>query len=374
MNTPVLLSYAFRPFFLLGAVYSTLSIALWLAAMDTGFRSVTPYWHAHELLIGFGLAAVAGFSLTAVAVWTGRPNVRGLPLAVLISCWLAGRLAMNTSMIGPVSTAVLDMLFPLLLTLLFGREVIAARNRRNYKLVSALAVITVLNGAWHLGHERLATYLLIHAFLVTVAIVAGRITPAFTANWLKQQGASRLPSNPQWLGAVAVSLSVLTGMAAAAWPSEWVTGGMALVTAIAHGLRLALWRGLSTLSNPLLFVLHVAYAWLPIGYLWMAMASFGWWVTPSSALHAMTMGGIGFVVLGVITRVALGHTGRPLKAARLTVLAYWVLALSVVIRISAPWTGAHNFATIELAAALWALAFGLFLWVYWPILTKPRPA
>ena len=147
---------------------------------------------------------------------------------------------------------------------------------------------------------------------------------------------------------------------------------LAVTAALLHALRLARWKGFATISNPLLFVLHVAYAWLPVGYALLACAAFGWLFSPTTALHALTMGAIGGTVLAVTTRVALGHTGRPLHAARVTVVAYWLLMIAVVIRTLGPFSGFSYLLVIDLAAMGWVLAFALFTWVYWPILSRSR--
>lgn len=382
MNTkvPVLLSYAFRPFFLFNAVFSILVVGAWVFSLHgAGLPFATALWHGHEMLFGFAMAAVAGFSLTAVATWTGRPAVNGFPLAFLLVSWLAGRLVMAFSGGLPVNLVLLlDMLFPVLLTLLLGREIIGARNLRNYPLLVIMSVVILLNALYHLGArqwlpgaDRLALYLMIHTIVLLVVIIAGRIVPAFTANWLRQQGKDRLPVNTTWLNRLAVALTVAVALASGFYPSHPVTGALALAAALAHGSRLSRWRGFSTLSNPLLFVLHVAYCWLPAGYALLAFAVFGWMFSPTAALHALTMGAIGSMVLAVTTRVALGHTGRPLHAARLTVLAYWVFMLAALVRVFGPLTGIDYLSLMDLAAAGWVLAYVLFCWVYWPILSRP---
>ena len=171
-----------------------------------------------------------------------------------------------------------------------------------------------------------------------------------------------------------IILTLLVGLSASFTPTSVLTGVLAFAAAITHAYRLSQWKGLSTTSNPLLFVLHVAYLWLPIGYTLLACAVFGWLFTPTAALHALTMGVIGGMVLAVTTRVSLGHTGRPLEAARLTVLAYWLLTLSVIFRVLSPLSTNKYMLMIDLSATSWVLAFGLFLWVYWPILTRAKPA
>jgi uncharacterized protein involved in response to NO len=380
-KTPVLLSYAFRPFFLLNGVFAVLIVFLWIVGLHgRGLSAITPLWHSHEMLVGFALAAVAGFSLTAVATWTGRPAITGAPLAILVLFWLTGRLAMLLSTSLPASfTFLLDMLFPVLLAVLLGREIIAARNRRNYPLVAIIFVVAGLNALYHLGAgqwlpgtERVAVYLLIHILLLLVTIIAGRIVPSFTGNWLRQQGQDQVPLSSNNIDQAALVLTLVTGLSASFIPTHWLTGGFALAAAIVHGFRLSRWKGMATISNPLLFVLHVAYLWLPFGYALLACAVFGWVFTPTAALHALTMGAIGSMVLAVTTRVALGHTGRPLQATRLTVFAYWLLMLAALVRVLGPLTGKSYILMIDLSATGWMLAFAIFTWVYWPILSRPR--
>lgn len=348
----------------------------------SGLPGITPLWHSHELLVGFAMAAVAGFSLTAVANWTGRPAIHGAPLAWLVFFWLAGRLAMVLAGWLPAGlVALLDMLFPLMLSVLLGREIYGGKSKRNYILVVIVVFLAFLNGIYHLGINqvlpgggRMAIYLLIHTLLVLVTIIAGRIVPAFTGNWLRIQGHKRLPVNSDGIDRAALSLTVLVGLAASFAPLHTVTGILAFAAAAVHGFRLSRWRGFATTSNPLLFVLHAAYAWLPVGYALLGSAVFGWLFTPTAALHALTMGAIGSMVLAVTSRVALGHTGRPLQASRATVLAYWLLMIAVLIRVLGPLTGKSYLLMIDLSAAGWMLAFAIFVWVYWPILTHSKAA
>ncbi len=377
-----LFSYAFRPFFLLNGVFAILIMLLWILTLHgSGLGFITPLWHSHEMLVGFALAAVAGFSLTAVANWTGRPAVQGAPLVWLVLSWLAGRLAMLFSgWIPPVLVALLDMLFPILLCTLLSIEIIGGRSRRNYPLVAITVVIAALNGLYHLGTnhwavagDRTVIYLLIHTILVLVSIIAGRIVPSFTANWLRTQGHERLPVNNEAVDRLALWLSVVVGLAAGFTPQHSMTGWLAFAAALVHGYRLSQWQAFSTTSNPLLFVLHAAYVWLPVGYALLGCSVFGWWFTPTTALHALTVGAIGSIVLAVTTRVALGHTGRPLQASRATVMAYWIFMLAALSRVFGPLTGEYQMLLTDFSAAGWMLTFAIFTWTYWPILTRPRP-
>jgi uncharacterized protein involved in response to NO len=380
-KAPVLLSYAFRPFFLMNGVFAILIVFAWVMTLHgVGLSTASPMWHSHEMLIGFAMATVAGFSLTAVANWTGRPAVKGLPLAWLVTSWLVGRLAMLSINWLPSSLIFfLDMLFPVLLLLMLGREIIGGRSKRNYPLVAILVAVAGFNSLYHLGvnqwlpgYDRLAIYLLIHTILLLVTIIAGRIVPAFTGNWLRQNGETKMPVNKELVNRSALWLTIAVGLAASLMPMHPVTGILAFIAALVHGLRLSRWRAFATISNPLLFVLHLAYLWLPIGYALLGCAVFGWLFAPTAALHALTMGAIGSMVLAVTTRVALGHTGRPLQAARATVVAYWIFMIAVLIRVLGPLSGTSYMRMIDLSATGWMLAFAIFTWVYWPILGRAK--
>ncbi len=380
-----LFSYSFRPFFLLGAVFAIIIVALWVLALHApmGLPPEMLYWHGHEMLVGFAMSAVAGFLLTAISRWTGRPPLQGVELQLLLALWLAGRLAMGFAFaISPWLAAGVDMLFPVALVVFVAREIAAAGNARNYPIIVIVTLLACLNGLYHAGRiedaaeqKYLAVYLLIHLVLLLIAIIAGRIIPNFTAGWLKSMrpDVSRQPQSRAFLEIAALLSTLVTGIAAAAVPLSALTAEslpwLAGFAAIAHLLRLSLWRGLATVSNPLLFVLHVAYSWLPLGYGLMALAALGL-LPPTLALHALTMGAIGVMILAVTTRVALGHTGRPLQAARATVAAYWVLMLAVIARLSGAFVSSYM-ATVDLSALLWITAFGIFLWVYWPVLIGP---
>ncbi len=225
--TPVFLSYAFRPFFLMNGIFSILIIFIWVMTLHgKGLPTATPLWHSHEMLIGFAMAAVAGFSLTAVANWTGRPAVHGAPLAWLVFSWLVGRLVMVSSGWLPASLVfVLDMLFPVLLCFLLGREIISGRSRRNYTLVAIIVMVAILNILYHSGvnqwlplTDRLAIYLLIHTLLLLVTIIAGRIVPSFTGNWLRMQGKSNLPVNSEAVNKASLMMTMLVGLTASFMP------------------------------------------------------------------------------------------------------------------------------------------------------------
>jgi uncharacterized protein involved in response to NO len=379
-----LLSYAFRVFFVLGTLCAFAVMLLWpLAILGYGPLVGHPnlvQWHSHEMVFGFAAAIIAGFTLTAVANWTGRPPVRGLPLGLLALAWLAGRIAhMFSGDAFVVAVAIVDMVFPCLLVFLFGREVLAGGNWRNAPVVAVIALLAGLNLMFHLGvgnasgMDALAILLAVHTVLVLVTIISGRIIPSFTANWLRAQGMPEevFPRVIPAVDIVTILLTVVTGLGVSFAPFHPLTGVMAFAAAGAHALRLSRWSGLRTMGEPLMFVLHVAYAWFPIGYVLTGIAVFGAYM-PTVALHALTIGGITGMVLAMTSRVTLGHTGRPLKAARLTVAIYVLWMATVIVRLTGPLAGSNYVLTVETAASIWLVVFMLFAALYWPMLAKPR--
>lgn len=378
------LSYAFRPFFLLNALFVVAIVILWVMVLrgygPTTLPANTMSWHGHEMLVGFAMATVAGFILTAVATWTGRPPVCGPPLAVLVLAWAAGRLAMILAGLMPAwLVAAVDSAFPLLLCVFTAREIIGAGNRRNYSIVGITALLAILNIAYHLGlmqllpgADRLAIYLSIHAVLLLITVIGGRVVPNFTANWLRARGVTRLPASNMLAERLTILLTLAVGIMASTAPTSPVTGFLAFAAAISHAIRMSRWCGLATSDEPLLFVLHIAYSWLPIGYALMGCAVFNWMFAPATALHALTMGAIGSMILAMTTRVPLGHTGRPLTASRLTVVAYSMLTLAVLLRVLGPLIFSDYLTTVEWSAAGWGFTFAIFAYVYWPVLTRPR--
>jgi uncharacterized protein involved in response to NO len=383
-NSPVILSYAFRPFFLLSAAAAIAVVTIWTLALR-GVAVLPPgldtmQWHGHEMLIGFAMATIAGFVLTAVSTWTGRDPVRGRVLLLLAACWLLGRIAMALAGQLPVAAVlVADMLFPLGLCVLAGREVIVPRNRRNYPIVAILVFLATLNLAYHLGvagllprADRVALSLFIHTILLLITIVGGRILPNFTANWLRAQQIQDLPVNNPLADRLTIGITLLLGISISLFPAGPAGGWLALGAALLHGWRLSRWRGLATLREPLLFMLHVAYLWLPLGYAALGLAVLGGIGSTGGASHILSIGGIGGMILAMITRVPLGHTGRRLQASRMTVIAYASLIAAVLLRAFSLPGSVRYLDMLTMAALAWCLAFGIFVLAYWPVLTKPR--
>ncbi|MCB9960127.1 MAG: NnrS family protein [Rhodospirillaceae bacterium] len=373
----VLFSYGFRPFFLLAGLQAVAGIGLWLANLLAGVELTGPLdplsWHIHEMIFGFAAAAVAGFSLTAIPNWTGRLPVAGWPLAVLTLFWIAGRLALLVPGLPLALAAAIDGIFLVALVLACLREILAGRNWRNLPVIAAFALLALANLVFWLEHAGLLAYagyghrMGLAVLVALIGLIGGRIVPSFTRNWLAKRKAARLPA-PFGRFDRLVLLATVVGLAA--WvlaPDGAVTGPLLGLAALANLVRLARWRGLDTLGEPLVWVLHLAYLWIPLGLgLAGAAAAFPGLVPASAAIHALGAGAIAQMVLAVMTRATLGHTGRALAADGATTAAYVLVWLAAATRIATAFQPAQFEVLIVAAAALWTAGFALFLASYGP--------
>ena len=377
----VLFSQAFRPFFLLASGFSFLAMAAWglhLAQWIPWPKSLLPkVLHGHEMLFGFAGAAMAGFLLTAVATWTRRPPISGGALGGVAILWVTARVtALIPGDTGWIAWASSSLLFWLMLALLMTREVSASRNFRNYKLVPLLLAFALVEfGFFFWGrNDFVLQESLLRAGLMLIlsmlSLIAGRIIPVFTHNWLRTQRPEiniRLPSFNAWDQATVI-MTMLFAVGFVLWPFERVTGILGLASAVMQSGRIVRWRGWLALKNPLLWVLHLSYAWIPVGLALLGLA--GLWQTTlhDAGIHALTVGAIGTSILGVAARVSLGHTGRPLIASPGLHGAFWLITLAAILRVTGPIGGRLMIS----AALLWSLAYLIFLVVYLPILIAPR--
>ncbi|MGV2067869.1 NnrS family protein [Agrobacterium sp. 22-226-1] len=378
---PVIFSYGFRPFFLGGALWAILAMVLWIAALsgfiDLGGDYGAPNWHAHEMLFGFASAVLAGFLLTAVPNWTGRLPASGKPLVWLFALWCAGRLFLLVSeTVGVVTAAAVDGLFLPALLAICAREVIAGRKWKDLKVLGGLLALSVANIVFHVAAiegdlSQMATRLAVSAYTVLVIIVGGRIVPSFTRNWLNRFGRTDFPVPYNGFDTAAI----LTGIAAlAVWtiePESIVAVPAALLAAFMHAVRLVRWRGWTTWPEQVLVVLHVAYAFIPAGFITIALAALDVMDT-RSVLHIFTVGVIGCMMLAVMTRASLGHTGRKLAASRVTIAAYVALIACALLRPAAEFFPGAMMHLYACSALFWIVGFGLFCVEYGPILTRER--
>jgi uncharacterized protein involved in response to NO len=384
-TAPALFSAGFRPFFLLSGLWAFCAVPLWILAFagNTTLPVLLtgPVWHAHEMVFGFGMATVAGFLLTAVPNWTGRMPLQGAPLIGLVALWIAGRLAMLTSAwLGPLPAAIIDLAFPVAFLLVIGREILTGRNWRNLPVLAALSVLLIANLLVHVGALEirdtgsLGNRLGIATLLALITLIGGRIVPSFTRNWLAKQRPN--VRSPESFGRVDQGAMAVTLLALCAWtivPGSSLTAVLALLAAVANAVRLRRWRGFSVLAEPLLWVMHLGYAWLTVGLLLVAGGSVVELLSPTAALHALTVGAIGTMTLGVMTRATLGHTGRALTAGSGTTIAFGLVSVSATIRVLAPMLPPEYLPLLDLSAAAWSGAFGLFVVLYAGLLTTPRP-
>jgi uncharacterized protein involved in response to NO len=374
---PAILSYGFRPFFLLAGLDAVVAMRAWLGALSgawsVGGAEGPIAWHAHEMLFGYTAAALGGFILTAVPNWTGRLPVSGPPLAALVGLWLLGRVAsFAAGLVGPVLGAGLDLLFLPVLALVVAREVVAGRNWQNLRVTIGISALAALNIAFHVvvaldGDPAIVFRGAVTLYMLLVCLIGGRIIPSFTRNYLAKRGDKRLPAPAGRFDQVALAIAAATGLVWAIWPDSPLTIVLCAAASLAHTARLARWRGLASHREPLLLVLHVAYAFVPIGFAMLALSGLGI-IAPASALHVVTVGVIGMTTLAVMTRTTRGHTGRPLTASPLTTTAYVCLFAVALLRPLADLFPDAYHALLALSGLAWLLAYGLFVIEHAPML------
>jgi uncharacterized protein involved in response to NO len=380
---PALFSYGFRPFFFAGAVWSVAGIVLWIPQFIGALSIRTAYtpldWHIHEMLYGYVTAVIAGFLLTAIPNWTGRLPICGASLAALAGLWLAGRLAVLLSaQLGLVAAAVIDVAFLATLAVAAAREIVAGRNWRNLRVLAVLGVLIAGNIVFHAeiylsGAADYGARIGIGAVILLISIVGGRVVPSFTRNWLAQRKQARLPAPFSRFDAAAMAVTAVALVAWIVLPDHAATGACLLGAAAMQAARLARWAGDLTTSERLVFVLHVGYAFVPIGFGLLGLSIFYPSIAPASTgVHAWTAGAIGMMTLAIMTRASLGHTGQALVADAGTQAIYLFAFLAATMRIAAALDG--SVLLMVLASAAWVAAFGGFALLYGPRLaTNPPP-
>lgn len=381
-NYPAVLSYGFRPFFLLGSLYAGLTILAWLPMLYGRLETASVFtpvdWHIHEMLFGYVAAIVTGFLLTAIPNWTGRLPVQGLPLAALVAIWLAGRLAVFFSAdIGWLAAAVIDSSFLLALAVAAAVEIIAGRNWRNLKVLVPVGVLFAANVVYHLevhfnGEADVARRLAIGATVVLIMIIGGRIIPSFTRNWLARQAPGRMPVPFNRFDAVTILGSAVALLAWTCFPDHAASGAALLAAGALNAARLGRWAGDRTWRDPLVVILHVAYAFVPVGFVLAALAVFLPDAVASAAgLHAFGTGAIGAMTLAVMSRATLGHTGRALHAGNATCMVFVAVVASAMLRIAYAFLPGMT-PLLHASAAAWTLAFLGYAAVYGGMLLRPK--
>jgi len=365
----------FRPFYLLASLFSAFSVALWVAQV-TGILGHAylqgPLWHGHEMLFGYTMAVIAGFLLTAVRNWTGRPTPDGASLMALAGLWVAGRVLVLTPY--GVAAAVVNAAFPAALALAIGIPLWRARNVRNYFFVGLLLMMSALVLGLHLAllsavevPPRLGLWLGLDVVLFIMTVMGGRVIPMFTNNGVPGAGATRNPI----VEYVSLGSVLVLFLADLLQVQSVVVAAIALIAAIAHGARLALWRSWRTLAAPLVWILHAAYAWIVAHLLLRGLSGLDF-LGESFAIHALTVGAIGGLTLGMMTRTARGHTGRPLQADRWEIAMFLLVQAAALVRVLGGTVFPAYLASVQFSGLLWSAAFALYAVRYWPVLTLSR--
>ena len=377
------LSYGFRPFFLGAGIWAALAMVLWLGLITGRWSFASGYgavaWHAHEMLLGYTTGVATGFLLTAIPNWTGRLPVQGRGLLALFLLWVAGRLGfLVADWIGTPVAAAIDSVFLFVLAGVIVREIVVGKNWRNLKVAVLVVLLGCANVVFHAevllaGAPDYGIRLALAVIVGMIMLIGGRIIPSFTGNWLARRKSKRLPAAFGRFDATALGVA---GVALLAWvvaPGSPVSGWLLLAAGIVQASRLARWAGDLTWREPLVLILHVGYAFVPIGFvlqsismLWPSLLPFG------GALHAWSVGAVGVMTLAVMTRATLGHTGRPLSTGLLTAVIYLTIVAAALARIGAAVSPAAMMTMLTVAAGCWIAAFAVFVVHFGPMLAGPR--
>lgn len=380
---PAFLSHGFRPFFLFAGLFAFAAVPFWRLVwrgdVGVGGHFSPVDWHVHEMIFGYGSAVVAGFLFTAVPNWTGRMPTRGWPLAALLMTWLAGRAAVAGLLpVGPIAAAGIDQMYLLAVAAMIAREIIAGRNWRNLKVLLPVSLFWGANVLFHVealtrGGSETGRRLGISILIFLIMLIGGRIIPSFTRNWLAQRGGARLPvAFNRFDGACILAGAV----ALSSWslaPFHPVSGCIGGVAAVLHLIRLLRWRGQDTWRSPLLLMLHVAYLMVPIGFASIAAGAAGLGA-PAVSAHVLGIGAVAGMTVAVMMRATMGHTGRPLVAGPALTWSFAMICAATAARVAGQHVVLGTFDGIDLSAALWTAAFGIFLWRMAPWLVGPRAA
>ncbi len=375
---PAFLSQGFRPFFLGTGLWAVLAILIWLGewlGLLPPLMSLNASWHAHEMIFGFASAAMAGFLLTAIPNWTGRLPVRGLWLGALASLWGLGRIVMlMPHILGEKGSAIIDAIFLIALCAAVWREILAGKNWRNIKTALLITLLASANLLFHWRYAfanadtMLAERFGVMTLVTLIALIGGRIIPSFTRNVLAKRGDGRLPGPVTNTDRFTLVATVITAISWTLYPQSLLSGGLCLIASALHLERLTRWRGLAILDEPMLWVLHLGYLWISIGFTLLSLHIVLNLVPQSAAIHAFTAGAFATMILGVMSRAARGHSGQPLKADLANAVMYVSITLAAITRIA----GSVSSQTVFYSASgvFWVMAFGIFVIAYWKILTR----
>jgi uncharacterized protein involved in response to NO len=379
---PVLLSYGFRPFFLFGAIYAGLAVLAWLPIFNGELNVWSAFsatdWHAHEMLYGYLPAVVTGFLLTAIPNWTGRLPIQGTPLLVLVLVWLAGRIFVTFSaQSGWLLAALVDVSFLALVVAAAAREIVAGKNWRNLRVVGLVTLLLAGNIAFHVeahirGRAEYSTRVGIAAIVLLIVVIGGRIVPSFTRNWLARENPGRLPAPFARFDVVAMVISAAALVLWIVQPDGRLVATALVTAGVLNIVRLARWAGDRTCRDRLVLILHVGYAFVPLGFLLAGAAALDL-IVPNAGIHAWTVGAAGTMTLAVMTRASLGHTGNALIASPVTQAIYATVVIASLARICASLDPGWSDALLHVTAFAWCAAFFGFALSFGPMLVGSRP-
>ena len=377
----LVLANGFRPFFLLASIQAAIAILVWLPVFFGELQLTSAFaprdWHVHEMLYGYLPAVITGFLFTAIPNWTGRLPLQGTPLLTLALVWLAGRLAVTFSAeTGWWIAMLIDTSFLLLVASAAAREILAGRNWRNLAVVALVLMLFAGNVMFHIeahveGAADIAVRIGISVVVLMISLIGGRIIPSFTRNWLARENPGRLPAPFSRFDTIVIAIGALALLCWIAAPESRVTGAALALAGLLHLVRLARWAGDRTVRERLVLILHVGYAFVPIGFLLNAAAAFGL-VLPSAGIHAWMVGGAGIMTLAVMTRATLGHTGQPLVASVATQAIYLAIIVAAIARICAVLHPQQSEILLHIAAFAWVFAFLGYALTFGPLLLGLR--
>ena len=377
---PAFLSYGFRPFFLCAALFAGVAVPAWVLILsgtsDSSLLSAARDWHVHEMLFGFLPAVITGFLLTAIPNWTERPPLRGTPLLLLVTLWLAGRLAIAMPWPTPLLSAVVDGAFLVLLAVIVWREIATGKAWDRSPIGVLISLYAGANILFHLlalsgAETNLPERMALSLMMMLLALIGGRVTPSFTSDYMTQQGMPEQPPPFSRFDGLSIALVAVAAVSWTVQPQAMATGWVLAAAGLTNLFRLSRWRGWVAWREPLVLILHLGYGWLVLSLLVLGGAILGLGLQTADAVHALTTGAVGVMTLAVMTRASLGHTGRPLHAGPMTVAIYILVNLGAILRVFGPATGLSTNVMLGFAAVCWSGAYLLFAVIYGPLLSRP---
>lgn len=367
----------FRPFYLLAGIFAVIGIAIWVAHfsgwLPWGDYLRDPLWHAHEMIFGYAYAVIVGFLFTAVRNWTGQPTPSGAVLAMIVALWVEARLLLVLGL--PIPAAIVDLAFAIAAAWGIAMPLLASGNRRNMLFIALLLAIGCANLVFSLSilgivavPPRQMLGLALDLILIIMVIIGGRVIPMFTANGVAQGKVRQF----KWLEICAIGSVVALLLADLLNAPSALLAIVTAFAALTHALRLGFWRPWQTLRKPIVWILHCAYLWIVLHLVLRSFAAVGM-TTASLATHALTVGAIGGLTLGMMTRTSRGHSGRPLTTGHAELACYLLVQMAAMVRVLLPLAAPGLYMTaVTCSGVLWVAAFAVFVVAYAPILWRPR--